>query len=356
MSAAQTELDGRPSVSPAVLKAIQERKELPLLDLAEYLAKGEGPALEQLAVDVRAIQQSLGFFAVRNHGVPQEIIDAAFAQVPRLFQLSDEEKLKYRTGYHHQGFIPPKSLLLNSKVIQEKIALNTKRDAVLTWTFMRERDADNPRVKANHRHRGLNQWPEGMPDLRNALSRYQSSMEVLAKKLLPVYARALDLPARYFDASFREPEYYQACTYYRPVTLEEGQFMLAPHSDGSFLTLLPISPIPALEVMLPDRTWLPVKYQPGILIVNTGQVLNRWSNDRFIATPHRVVAPEVDRYALPFFFYPDDDAVIEAAPGCVEAGEKPRYEPIRFHDWFNRYIDEIYHYDKTHGADPRKAA
>ena len=352
MNATPSETARRLPVSPAVANAIAQRKELPVLDLAEYLGEASGgAALEQLATDVRAIQETLGFFAVKNHGVAQEVIDDAFAQVPRLFQLSDEEKMEHRTGYHHQGFIPPKSLLLNSKVIQEKIALNTKRDAVLTWAYMRERSADNPRVRANHRHRGLNRWPAGMPELREALSRYQSSMEVLAKKLLPVYARALDLPADFFDRSFREPEYYQACTYYRPVTLEEGQFMLAPHSDGSFLTLLPISPVPALEVMLPDRTWLPVEYQAGVLIVNTGQVLNRWSNDRFIATPHRVVAPQAERYALPFFFYPDDDALIEGAPTCVPPGERPRYEPVRFQDWFNRYIDEIYHYDKTLGAD-----
>jgi isopenicillin N synthase-like dioxygenase len=345
----------RRTVSPEVAKAIQERKGLPVLDLAAYL-DGSEEALEQLAADVRAIQLDLGFFAIKNHGVSQDVIDEAFAQLPNLFELDDEIKMKYRTGYHHQGFIPPKSLLLQSKVIQEKIGLNTKRDAVLTWTFMRERDADDPRVKAGHRHRGLNQWPEGLPRVREALLRYQRDMEALALKLLPVYARALELPADFFDRSFREPEYYQACTYYRPMTLEEGQYMLAPHSDGSFLTLLPISPIPALEVMLPERTWMPVHYQPGVLIVNTGQVLNRWSNDRFIATPHRVNVPTQERYALPFFFYPDDDALIEAVPTCVRPGEPSRYEPIRFHDWFNRYIDEIYHYDKTYRAPTTAAA
>src|SRR5690606_3540096 len=97
--------------SPAVLQAIKEQKQLPLLDLAPYLA-GEPGALEQLAADVRAIQETLGFFAVINHGVPPALIENSFEQIKKLFRLSDEEKMEHRTGFHHQGFIPPKSLLL----------------------------------------------------------------------------------------------------------------------------------------------------------------------------------------------------------------------------------------------------
>jgi isopenicillin N synthase-like dioxygenase len=82
------------------------------------------------------------------------------------------------------------------------------------------------------------------------------------------------------------------------------------------------------------------------IIVNTGQVLNLLSNDRFIATPHRVVNPPETRYALTFFFYPDDDANVGPIPELLAAhGEKPKYEERSFHEWFVSYLGNLYHYD-----------
>jgi isopenicillin N synthase-like dioxygenase len=171
-------------------------------------------------------------------------------------------------------------------------------------------------------------------------------MEQLSLKLLPIYARALGLPADYFESMFKTPEYYQRCAYYHPEEkLEEGQYALAPHSDGSFLTLLPMTPVPGLQVMTPSKEWLKVSYVKGALIVNTGQVLNRLSNDRFIATPHRVVNPPMKRYALTFFFYPDDDANVGPIPACIGPGEKAKYDSRSFYDFFVPYLDDLYHYN-----------
>jgi len=331
--------------SPAVREAIANGKALPLLDVGPYL-KGEPGALEQLGADVRLIQENLGFFAIINHGIPQSLIDESFRQAAELFELPMEEKLKHRVGYHHQGYLPPKASLLKSVAIMDKIAVNTKKDTNAAWLFMRNRSADDPKVKANVRHRGLNQWPDSLPKFRETLYAYQLAMEKLSLKLLPVYARALELPADYFDPMFKAPEYYQRCAYYHPEEhLEEGQYALAPHSDGSFLTLLPMTPIPGLEVMTPKKEWLKVSYVEGALIVNTGQILNRLSNDRFIATPHRVVNPPTKRYALTFFFYPDDDASVAPIPECILPGESPKYDTRLFYDFFVPYLDDLYHYN-----------
>jgi isopenicillin N synthase-like dioxygenase len=333
------------SVSPNVAAAIALGKDLPLLDVGPYLA-GKPGALEQLAVDVKAIQENLGFFAIINHGIPQDLIDESFRQVAELFTIPMEEKLKHRVGYHHQGYLPPKASILQSTSIIDKIAVNTKKDTNSAWLFMRNRDADEPKVLANIRHRGLNQWPDSLPAFHDTLLKYQLAMEKLSLKFVPVYARALGLPANYFDQMFKAPEYYQRCAYYHPEEhLEEGQYALAPHSDGSFLTLLPMTPIPGLQVMTPSKEWLKVSYVEGALIVNTGQILNRLSNDRFIATPHRVVNPPTKRYALTFFFYPDDDANVGPIPECMEPGEKPKYDSRSFYDFFVPYLDDLYHYN-----------
>jgi isopenicillin N synthase-like dioxygenase len=263
-----------------------------------------------------------------------------------LFDLPAEEKLKHRVGYHHQGYLPPKSSILQSRAIMDKIAVNTKKDTNSAWLFMRNRDPDDPKVVAGLRHRGLNQWPDSLPEFKAVLLDYQLSMERLALKLLPIYARALGLPADYFAGMFTAPEYYQRCAYYHPEeNIEEGQYALAPHSDGSFLTLLPMTTIPGLQFMTPSRDWLDVRYVEGALIVNTGQILNRLSNDHFIATPHRVVNPPGRRYALVFFFYPDDDASVGPIPECLRPGEEPRYDERTLYEFFVPYLDDLYHYN-----------
>lgn len=333
------------AASAGVKASIASGKELPILDVGPYLA-GEPGALEQLAADVKWIQENLGFFAIINHGIPQALIDESFRQTAKLFEIPMEEKLRHRVGYHHQGYLPPKSSILKSTAIAEKIAVNTKKDTNAAWLFMRNRNAGDPKVLANVRHRGLNQWPESLPEFKKTLYEYHTSMEKLALKLLPIYARALDLPADYFDSMFKAPEYYQRCAYYHPEkNMEADQYALAPHSDGSFLTLLPMTPVPGLQVMTPSKEWLKVSYVKDALIVNTGQILNRLSNDRFIATPHRVVNPPMERYALAFFFYPDDDASVGPIQECMEPGEKAKYDSRSFYDFFIPYLDDLYHYN-----------
>lgn len=336
-----------PSVPPSenVRASIAAAKELPILDVGPYLAGAPG-AQEQLAADVKLIQENLGFFAIVNHGIPQSLIDESFRQTARLFEVPMEEKLKHRVGFHHQGYLPPKSSILKSVAIMEKIAVNTKKDTNAAWLFMRNRTSEDPKVRANVRHRGLNQWPESLPEFKKTLFAYQTSMEKLALRLLPLYARALGLRADYFEGMFKAPEYYQRCAYYHPEErMEEGQYALAPHSDGSFLTLLPMTPVPGLQVMTPTKEWLKVSYVKDALIVNTGQVLNRLSNDHFIATPHRVVNPPTKRYALTFFFYPDDDANVAPIPECIAPGEQPKYDSRSFYDFFVPYLDDLYHYN-----------
>ncbi|WP_252374507.1 2-oxoglutarate and iron-dependent oxygenase domain-containing protein [Hydrogenophaga sp. 2FB] len=345
MTSASEKTHSKVTASAGVRASIADGKDLPLLDVGPYLAGAPG-ALEQLAADVKWIQENLGFFAIVNHGIPQSLIDEAFRQTEKLFEIPMEEKLKHRVGVHHQGYLPPKSSILKSTAIMEKIAVNTKKDTNAAWLFMRNRNADDPKVLAKVRHRGLNQWPDSLPEFKKALYAYQTAMEQLSLKLLPIYARALGLPADYFESMFKAPEYYQRCAYYHPEEkMEEGQYALAPHSDGSFLTLLPMTPVPGLQVMTPSKEWLKVSYVKGALIVNTGQVLNRLSNDRFIATPHRVVNPPMKRYALTFFFYPDDDANVGPIPACIGPGEKAKYDSRSFYDFFVPYLDDLYHYN-----------
>ena len=327
-----------PTVSPEIARCIAE-EEIPIVDVGAYLA-GDMEAREQLAVDLRAIQESLGFYVIVNHGVPQDLIDRSFEQVAQLFALPLDTKMNYRVDYHHIGYIPDKATVLR----WSKIARNEKKDLNEAWAFMRERTPDDPKVVANVRHRGLNKWPEELPDFRATLLEYQETMAALALNMLPVYARALELPADYFDEKFSLPEYYNRCAWYPPADADEGQFSLAPHADHSSITYLPLMDVPGLEVMAPSGKWIEVEPRRGGVVVNTGEFLNRWTNGRFIATPHRVTPPKKDRYALTFFFNCNDETVADPLPTCIEPGAEPKYEPMSFHDFFITYMDGNYIY------------
>ena len=327
-----------PSVTPDISRCIAE-EEIPIVDVGAYLA-GDIAAREQLAVDLRAIQESLGFYVIVNHGVPQDLIDRSFEQVAALFALPLDTKMSYRVDYHHIGYIPDKATVLR----WSKIADNKKKDLNEAWAFMRERTPDDPKVIANVRHRGLNKWPKELPNFRPVILEYQETMAVLAQNMLPVYARALELPADYFESKFSQPEYYNRCAWYPPADAEEGQFSLAPHADHSSITYLPLMDVPGLEVMAPSGKWIEIAPLRGGIVVNTGEFLNRWTNGRFIATPHRVVPPKKDRYALTFFFNANDETVANPIPTCIEPGAEPKYEPMSFHDFFITYMDGNYIY------------
>ena len=199
------------NITPYVARCIAV-EEIPILDVGSYL-DGNIEAREQLAIDLRAIQESLGFYVIVNHGVSQDLIDSSFEQVANLFSLPLETKMKYRVDYHHIGFIPDKATVLR----WSKIADNKKKDLNEAWAFMRERQPDDPKVVANIRHRGLNKWPQELTNFRKIILEYQETMAGLAYKMLPVYARALEMPADYFDKMFSHPEYYNRCAWYPPV-------------------------------------------------------------------------------------------------------------------------------------------
>ena len=119
-------------------------EEIPVIDVGNYL-NGDIEAREQLAIDLRAIQESLGFFVIINHGVEQSLIDQSFEEVAKLFALPLDVKMKYQVGYHHIGYVPNKAMITrphNSEIAEAHD--NKNKDIVEGWAFMRERGNDDP--------------------------------------------------------------------------------------------------------------------------------------------------------------------------------------------------------------------
>lgn len=317
--------------------AAAPNRAIPILDLGDYLAGVEGAA-ERLAATLRDTQENVGFYVVVNHGVPREIIDRGYAELAKFFALPDDEKLKIRINDKTVGYIPPRSTMYVSATVHK----NTKKDLNETLTLARERPADDPAVRAGMRFVGPNQWPAGRAEFREAMIAYQNAVSKVGFAMLPIYARALDLPPDYFAPFFTEPMWWTRNSHYAPIAPEENQFGIAPHCDHSFITLLPISEVAGLEVMWPDGQWVGVDPVPNGIVINTGEFLARWTNGRFLATPHRVVMPRKDRYSMALFFNPNYDTVAVPFASCVSPERPARYEPVTMLDYMAWYMDTNY--------------
>ncbi|MBM3559771.1 MAG: isopenicillin N synthase family oxygenase [Alphaproteobacteria bacterium] len=209
-----------------------------------------------------------------------------------------------------------------------------------------ERTADDPRVLAGRPLCGLNQWPTdgALPGFRTATLAYLDAVTALAFRMLPVFARALDLPPDPLTPLFRDPTMVMRMVRYPAVgEIRSDQFGSNTHTDSSFITFLPQADVPGLQVQTPAGEWIDQPIVPGAFVVNSGNMLKRLSNDRFKATPHRVTtAVERDRYSLACFFSPDLDAVVAQVASCIGPDSSPLYEPIVFGEWFLRYLAGSY--------------
>jgi len=296
-------------------------EEIPLLDMSPYL-RGEPGGRERVAACLKEISETVGFFYLAGHGIPQSLIERVFAESRRFHGLPSGvkgaipwiDRDSHKTGYLGVG--QERSERTNVNIISDAKSLYAR------FTIIREPD---PRVETNV-------WPENLPGFKSVVLEYQAAVEALGKKFLPLWSTALELPLDFFDRMFEIPHVTLSLLHYPPQKAIGGrQYGIAPHTDNSMMTFLAQANIPGLAVRMPSGHWRLVDIIPGTLLVNTGNVIVRWTNDQFLSTKHRVInTNSVDRYSIPVFFGPNADAVIEVVPTCQGALNPPRYEPITY--------------------------
>jgi len=322
-------------MSPSIDRTAEGRPELiagaiPILDVAPYLA-GEPGARERLGAELRWAFEKVGFYYLRGHGIAASLIEATFAQAARFHALPLAEKLAVQVNEDNVGYLPMKVGQFPDRPPSRNAA----------FFLRRERTPDDPLVRAGRRFHGLNQWPAGLPGFRETALAYMQAIERLCRRLVPIYATALDLPPDAFDEAYAEPHLILRLTHYPPLAPgEDASLSLTPHTDSGFMTLLAPNPVPRLSIQLPDGRWVDAPAVDDAFVVNGGDTLHRWTNERFLSTPHRVINRSGhDRYAIPLFCDPNHDTVIECLPSCRSAAEPPKYPPVKFGDyaiWFAR--------------------
>ena len=328
---------------------------IPVIDLGPYLA-GEAGSLARTAVALKYALTDVGFYFVVNHGVPQALIDAAFAAAAAFHAQPLEAKMRLKFNEFAVGYLPMRGDTLRTSEINQ----NTKGNLNEALFIKRDLPPDHPDVLAGKPFRPANQWPDpaDLPDFRSTVVAYCDALERLATSLLPLYATVLGMPPAFFDKPFRDPQFNLRMTHYpRQDVVEEGEFGIAPHVDSSFMTLLAQNEIPGLSIRTRDGDWIDAPSIPGSFIVNGGEMLRRWSNDRLLATPHRVINRSGrERYAIPFFFDCNIDWPITAVPTTVDADHPPKFEPTTYLQYMTWYKNRNYDVLKPAGPTPAAEA
>jgi isopenicillin N synthase-like dioxygenase len=312
---------------------------IPIVDLGPYLA-GEAGALEKAAGELRLALTKIGFYFMVNHGVPEPEIREVYRQVGRFHAQPLDKKMEVLIDKHNVGYLPMRGDTLRTSTVQTV----TKANFNEAFFVARDLPPDHPDVTAGRRFRSANQWPSGLPGFREPIVAYCETMEGLLLKLLPLYARALDLPANHFDAPFRDCQYKLRATHYPPQEPAlDDEFGIAPHTDTSFLTLLAPNDVSGLSIRIPNGTWIDAPAIPGAYVVNGGQMLQRWTNDTFLATPHRAVNRSGgERYALAFFCDSNIDWPVASVPTTVGPDRPPKFPTTWYTDYMTLYQKRTY--------------
>jgi len=324
---------------------------IPTIDLGPCFANEPG-ALERTAAELRKACTEIGFLLIRNHGVPQWIIDRMHEEAVRFHALPIEAKMAVAIDSDNIGYMPMKGNTFKGSKVRD----NKRADLNESFIIKRDRGPDHPDVIARKPFRGQNRWPHNLPGFRETLVAYVGMIELLCKRMLPIYSVALGLPRHFLndhDAFRNEQQLSCRVSHYPPQAGFDGEeFGAAPHTDAGFITILAHANVSGLEVMRPDGTWIRVPLEPRTFIVNTGDMLTRWSNDLFISTPHRVInTANQDRYSFPVFLDPNTEAVIACLPSCAGPDNPPKYPPTTFTDYYGEFLAKSFaHIEQTEAA------
>ncbi|ACX95701.1 2OG-Fe(II) oxygenase [Halothiobacillus neapolitanus c2] len=309
---------------------------LPLIDPAVAHARTITPAVRVEAEKLYRACCDIGFFTVKNTNLSTEEFVDIFTLAHRFFAQPLEEKMRIsiENSSHHRGY---------GKVGAEQLSPETPADFKETFDMSRDLGPTHPGVRAGDLFYGPNQYPQ-FEGFKETVERYYQRLSETGLNLLALMAVSLELPIDYFDPLFDDQTSVLRMIHYPPVT-DAGQISAGVHTDYGCLTLLAQDAVGGLEVKPRGQDWIRVPYEPDMLVVNIGDLMQRWSNDVFQSTPHRVVPPlGVDRYSIPFFLEPNTKTRVACFDSCVTPKTPCRYEPIFSDDWITSRFNQTYAY------------
>ena len=292
--------------------------EIPVIDVTA-LQQDDFRGVDQVVAQIVAACETAGFFYVVGHGVPMETVEAIFEAARWFFALPQGERdaLDVSSSPNFRGYVP-----------MGITGPNVPRRMLEAFQMMLDLGPDDPEVRAGNIMRGPNRWPPNAKAFRVAMEDYYRAVSALSERLLSAFARGIGLPGDYFVPYFRKPLTQLRLLHYPPQPPDSGAQGVEAHTDTGAFTILLQDDVGGLEVRNRTGRWIAARPIPGSFVINIADMMQRWTNGRFVSTPHKVTnRTGKDRLSVPFFANPDYDAVITPLPRKMSPQEK-LYEPL----------------------------
>ncbi|WP_353533910.1 2-oxoglutarate and iron-dependent oxygenase domain-containing protein [Cognatishimia sp. WU-CL00825] len=307
---------------------------IPMVDIAA-LIDGSNPG--KVAKEINWALANTGFMYVKHHGIDAQLVADAFDQTRAFFDLPVEEKMKLHvgnSGVAMRGYI-------------EMFGENT--DPAKTKDLKECYDLGPETPEATTPFFGANQWPEAttLPRFQKVIYDYHQAMRALSMQLLRGIALSLDLEADYFEPKMQNAISIQRLLHYPPQhgKIDESVMGIGAHTDYGNLTVLAQDDVGGLQVMNREGNWVQAPPIEGCFVINIGDLVQRLTNDVYLANLHRVVnISGRERYSIPFFIDADYEAEFAPLPCCISAENPVRYEPVTCgRHKFSRFVASFPH-------------
>lgn len=307
---------------------------LDVIDL-DGLTSGDPKNTARIGANIGRACRDIGFFYVKNHGIPGTLLADVFAASRAFFASPAAEKdaLSIRRNKHNRGYVGLSTESLDPTHTDNKEAFNIGLDL----------SPDDPEVQADAPFRGVNVWP-ATPGFHDTTLAYFNAVWKLGVDLHEAIAADLALPPKYFADKLDRPMATLRLLHYPPHSAARGDTLGAgEHTDYGSITLLLTDDAGGLDVRRRDGTWVEAPPIPGAFVCNIGDSLMRWTNDIYVSTPHRVKNPPGrDRYSIAFFLDPNPEVSLACLPGCSSAENPPKYPDINAADYLRSRLDATY--------------
>ena len=312
--------------------------QIPSLDLADFTSN-DPARKEKFVQQLGEAYNNIGFVAIRNHYLTDELSAQLYAVIKKFFALSDAVKQKYEIP----GLAGQRGYIGKGK----EHAKGRNTGDLKEFYHVGQQVMDNDPIKSEYPD---NVWPEELPEFRTIATEVYQRLEKTGLKMLQAIALYLNLPENYFDAKVRHGNSILRPIHYFPIedpdSVPADAVRAAEHGDINLITLLMGASADGLQVLRRDGKWIPITALPEQLVVNVGDMLERLTNKKLKSTIHRVVNPprelmNTPRYSIPFFMHPRSEMNLAALPSCVDEQHPKLRADITAGEFLDQRLREI---------------
>lgn len=312
--------------------------EVPSLDLADFTS-GDEAKKKKFVADLGAAYNNIGFVAIKNHYLTDDLSAKLYTVIKKFFALPDEVKQKYEIP----GLAGQRGYIGKGK---EHAKGRNTGDLKEFYHIGQEVEDEDP-IKKEY---PANVWPDEIPEFKEIGLEVYRRLEKTGVYMLRAIALYVGLPENYFDAKVRHGNSILRPIHYFPIENPEAvpadAVRAAEHGDINLITLLMGASSDGLQVLRRDGKWIPITALPEQLVVNVGDMLERQTNKKLKSTIHRVVNPprermNTPRFSIPFFMHPRSEMSLAALPECVDAEHPKIWPDITAGEFLDERLAEI---------------